>query len=242
MAALQILERGDITPENMSGSWAGAMGHTQFIPTTFNAYAVDFDGDGKRDIWGNIADALGSTAHYLKVSKWRFGETWGYEVETPPGFNYRLASKSIVKTLQQWQDAGVRRVRGQPYPRSTDRASLYAPAGAKGPAFLILNNFRSILRYNTADAYALAVGHLSDRIRGFDPFDKPWPFEDKLLAEEERLELQRLLAAKGYDIGDIDGVIGSRTESAVRDYQKAKGLPVDGFPTLKLLERLRAEG
>jgi membrane-bound lytic murein transglycosylase B len=241
LGALQILERGDVAPQDMMGSWAGAMGHTQFIPTTYNAYAVDFTGDGKRDIWTTTADALASTANYLRVSKWRTGETWGYEVELPSGFNYRLANNKTTKTLAQWQSLGVKRVRGLEFPRPSDHARLYAPAGAKGPAFLTLNNFRSILRYNVAPAYALAVGHLSDRIRGYPPFEQSWPTDAVPLQEAERFELQRLLTARGYAIGDIDGVIGSKTEAAVRDYQRAKGLPVDGFPSVKLLERLRQE-
>lgn len=242
IAALEILERGDVAPDRMMGSWAGAMGHTQFIPTTYNAHAVDFDGDGRRDIWDTIADALASTANYLRVSKWRFGETWGYEVVLPPGFNHGSVNKKTVKTLAQWQALGIKRVRGLEFPRPDDGATFMAPAGANGPAFLLVNNFRSILRYNTAPAYALAVGHLSDRIRGFGPFEQSWPFDDKLLVEQERIELQRLLAAKGYEIGEIDGVVGLKTETAVREFQRAKGLPVDGFPTFKLLERLRADG
>lgn len=241
LAALQILENGDIEPQNMMGSWAGAMGQTQFIPTTYDAYAVDFTGDGKRDIWRSIPDALASTANYLRVSKWKFGQTWGYEVEMPRGFNRKLANNKTIKTIAQWQALGVKRVRGQQFPRSSDRAALYAPAGPNGPAFLTLNNFRSILRYNVAPAYALAVGYLSDRIRGFPPFVQSWPTDAVPLQEKERFELQNLLAARGYEIGEIDGVIGSKTEAAVRDYQRSNGLPEDGFPSVQLLQRLRKE-
>ena len=241
LAALRILQRGDITPSRMTGSWAGAMGHTQFIPTTYNAYAVDFDGDGKRDIWGNIPDALASTANYLRVSKWRKGETWGYEVVLPKGFEYGLAGRKRVKTLAEWRRLGVKRVRGRVFPRPDDRASLILPTGARGPAFLILNNFRSILRYNNATAYALAVGHLSDRIRGFSGFVRAWPKDAKPLARAEREELQRLLTAKGFSTGGADGILGSRSREAIRAYQRARGLVADGFPSQKLLKQLRQE-
>ena len=242
LAALKILQQGDITAAKMTGSWAGAMGHTQFIPTTYRAHAVDFDGDGKRDIWNNIPDALASAANYLRVSKWRTGETWGYEVAVPRGFNYALSGTKTVKTLRQWQRLGLKRIRGQRFPRPGDRASLIVPAGARGPAFLVLNNFRSILRYNNATAYALAVGHLSDRIRGFPAFVRPWPSDDRPLARDQREELQRRLSAKGYATGGVDGVLGRQTRAAVRAYQRAVGLPVDGYPSLKLLERLRRDG
>ncbi len=177
LASLKILQRGDITPEKMLGSWAGAMGHTQFIPTTYNAYAVDFDGDGKRDIWHSVPDALGSTANYLRVSKWNNGKTWGYEVKLPKGFNYKLASnrKKLKKTIEKWEKLGIKRANGKPFPRMKDIAYLRLSSGKKGPAFLILPNFRSILRYNNSFAYALSVGHLADRLRGGDKFITPWP-------------------------------------------------------------------
>ena len=242
LAALQILQRGDVTPARMTGSWAGAMGHTQFIPTTYNAYAVDYTGDGRRDIWGSIADALASTGNYLKVSKWRPGETWGYEVRLPRGFNYALSGRKTVKTLAQWRALGVMRAKGRTFPRPDDRASIILPAGAKGPAFAMLNNFRSILRYNNATSYALAVGHLADRIRnpGATGFSKPWPKAYLPLARSQRYELQRLLTAKGFLRGKIDGILGSGTRAAVRAYQRSSGLTVDGYPSvvvLKLLQR-----
>src|SRR5665648_462598 len=175
VSALKILQRGDIGFEAMNGSWAGAMGHTQFIPTTYSAYAVDHDGDGRRDIWGTIPDALGSTAAYLKVSKWIPGQTWGYEVKLPKGLNPNKISEKTYKTLSQWEKLGIVRVNGKPFPRSSDKATLFAPEGTNGPAFLVLNNFRSILRYNQATSYALAVGHLADRLAGYGPFVVPWP-------------------------------------------------------------------
>jgi len=241
IAALRILERGDTTPERMTGSWAGAMGHTQFIPTTYLGNAVDYDGDGKRDIWDTLPDALASTANYLKRSKWQMGQTWGYEVVLPKRFNRRLASLKRVKTIAQWRKLGLKRVRDKPFPRTGDRASLVLPAGVKGPAFLIVQNFRSIMRYNAATKYALAVGHLSDRIRGYPAFARDWPDGVRPLNSDQRRELQKMLIARGFAIGDIDGVIGSKTREAVRTVQRQKGLKADGFPSLKLLQSMRKD-
>ena len=240
-SALKILQRGDISFEVMNGSWAGAMGHTQFIPTTYSAYAVDHDGDGKRDIWGNVPDALASTASYLKVSNWRAGETWGYEVRLPKGFDPKKVGEKTLKPVAAWQKLGIVRVNGEAFSRQTDRASLFAPEGTRGPAFLLLNNFRSLLRYNQANSYALAVGHLSDRIRGGGRFVQPWPTDENRLSLEQRTELQQLLSARGLLEGDPDGVIGPATLEAVRGYQRAKSLPVDGFPSQTILKLLRSE-
>jgi len=240
-SALKILQRGDITLEAMNGSWAGAMGHTQFIPTTYTAYAVDYDGDGKRDIWGTIPDALASTASYLKVSKWQSGAAWGYEVKIPKGFNPKRYGEKTQKSLAEWQKLGVVRVNGEPYPRPADKAAMFAPEGTNGPVFLTLNNFRSILRYNQANSYALAVGHLSDRLKGGGPFVHPWPSDENHLSLDQRKELQQLLIARGLMEGDPDGVIGPLTLEAVKTFQRNKGLPVDGFPTLTVLKALRAE-
>ncbi|MEM8744011.1 MAG: lytic murein transglycosylase [Pseudomonadota bacterium] len=244
IAALQILERGDISPAKMTGSWAGAMGHTQFIPTTYNAHAVDFDGDRRRNIWESRADALASTANYLKVSKWRPGETWGYEVYLPKNFNHALTGRKNVKTLAQWGELGVRRAKGKAFPRPGDRASIILPAGSKGPAFAVINNFKSILRYNNAIAYGLAVGHLADRIR--DPssggFSRPWPEDYLPLARSERYKLQQLLAARGFLRGEADGILGSQTRAAVRAYQRANGMAVDGYPSVVVLKHLQRGG
>jgi membrane-bound lytic murein transglycosylase B len=240
-SALKILQRGDVSYEAMNGSWAGAMGHTQFIPTTYSAYAVDHDGDGKRDIWGNIPDALASTASYLKVSNWRAGETWGYEVTLPKGFNPKAVSESTSRSLGEWQKAGIVRVNGEPFPRLTDKASLFAPEGTRGPAFLVLNNFRSILRYNVAKSYALAVGHLSDRLKGYGPFVHPWPTDETHLSFDQRMELQQHLIALGLLEGEPDGVVGRGTLEAIKTYQRSKKLGVDGYPSLTLLKMLRSE-
>ena len=239
LAALQILQQGDTTPARMTGSWAGAMGHTQFIPTTYQAHSVDFNGDGRRDIWTTIPDALASTANYLKASGWRAGDTWGYEVELPSGFNYALADEATQRPISEWMQRGVQRVQGRAFPRPDDRAMLMLPAGARGPAFLVTPNFRAILRYNNATAYALAVGHLADRIRGGAAFVRAWPRNDRQLASGERQELQHLLLRMGYDAGNLDGKLGAKTRAAIRAYQSSAGMPADGYPTAPLLERLR---
>jgi membrane-bound lytic murein transglycosylase B len=242
ISALKILQRGDVTLEAMNGSWAGAMGHTQFIPTTYTAYAVDQDGDGKRDIWGTIPDALASTAHYLKVSGWKPGETWGYEVRLPRGFNPKKISERTVRPIAVWEKAGIVRANGAPFPRPGDKASLYSPEGAQGPSFLVLNNFRAILHYNVAKSYALAVGHLSDRLKGYGPFVQSWPTDETHLSLDQRKELQQLLVARGLLEGEPDGVIGPATLEAVKTYQRSKKMPVDGFPTLTILKALRSGG
>ena len=242
ITALKILQRGDISVEAMNGSWAGAMGHTQFIPTTYQAYAVDYDGDGKRNIWADVPDALASTASYLKHSNWQAGQTWGYEVTLPKGLNPKKYSERTLKSLGEWQKLGVRRVNSEAFPRPGDKAGLYAPAGTAGPVFLVLNNFRSILRYNNATSYALGVGHLADRLKGYGPFVHPWPTDENHLSLDQRVELQKLLVAKGLLVGDADGIIGPATLEAVKTFQRGKGMPVDGFPSRTILEMLRKEG
>jgi len=239
IAALKIIQRGDISLEQFKGSWAGAMGHTQFIPVTYNHYAVDFTGDGKRDIWNSVSDALASTANYLKRAGWQTGKTWGYEVQVPKGYDYYRSGRGIKKTIRQWQRYGIKRVNGRQFPRPDDVAELIVPAGANGPAFLMLKNFRVIMRYNVSVSYALAVGHLGDRLLGYGPFVKPWPKSDKKLKYVEQKELQRLLARKGYKIGKIDGKIGKSTKRALRAFQRRSGLPADGYPSYAVLQRLR---
>jgi membrane-bound lytic murein transglycosylase B len=195
VAALKILQRGDVSLSNMTGSWAGAMGHTQFIPTTYEGYAVDYDGDGRRDIWNSPADALASAANYLNKVGWQTGKTWGYEVALPRGFDGGLARKA--RSLSAWRKLGVRRMSGGGFPRPGDQATLFLPAGTRGPAFLMLQNFRVLKRYNNADAYALAVGHLADRLKGYGPVRGTWPESEMELDQGARAEVQRLLAARG---------------------------------------------
>ncbi|MBB4302900.1 membrane-bound lytic murein transglycosylase B [Rhodobium orientis] len=239
VAALKILERGDVSPRHMTGSWAGAMGHTQFIPTTFEAYAVDMDGDGRRNIWTSIPDALGSTAAYLNRSGWVSGKTWGYEVDLPRGFNFALADGHGKRSIAEWQALGVTRVLGRVFPRPDDEAYLLMPAGARGPAFLMLKNFRVIKRYNNADAYALAVGHLADKLMGAGSLAASWPREEKPLTHSQTRELQALLNRLGYGAGSVDGKLGPKTRAAIRDYQKRIGMPPDGYANTRLLSNLK---
>lgn len=239
LAALEILNHGDVKPDRLRGSWAGAFGATQFMPTSFKRHAVDFDRDGRRDVVDSVPDILASTANILKKSGWRPGETWGYEVVVPPGFDYRLADRSRQMTVRQWERLGIRRVKGKEFPRPGDRAVLLVPAGARGPGFLMLENFRVIMKYNPAEVYALAIGHLADRLRGGDPFVQSWPREERALSREERLELQQRLASLGFDVGDTDGRLGARTRAAVRAYQARAGMTADGFPSSAVLNRLR---
>lgn len=241
IAALRMMERGAVPDGPMLGSWAGAMGHTQLIPVNYLKFAVDFNGDGKRDIWSPV-EALASSANFLSRQGWDTGKTWGYEVSLPrrvgKGYEGRRRSRSLAK----WAALGVKRVNGGAFPRPGDRAYLYLPMGTKGPAFLLLDNFRTIMRYNAAHTYALSVGHLADRIRGGDAFVTPWPDGARALTEDERFEIQKRLIVRGHEIGDVDGVLGSKTRSAIRALQKEKGVEVDGFPTPKILEMLRADG
>ncbi len=237
IAALRILQAGDTTPERMQGSWAGAMGHTQFIPTSYLAYAVDFRGDGRRDIWSDDpTDALASAANYLARHGWTRGQPWGVEVRLPQGFDMRLAGSR--RTAGEWRAAGLRTAAGGAVP-DQGAAALLFPAGARGPALLVFDNFRVIKRYNNADSYAIAVGHLADRLRGAGPFRADWPRDDRPLTAGERREMQRLLNARGLDTGGVDGRIGPMTLAAVRSWQAQAGLVPDGYVSLDLLNRLR---
>src|SRR6266545_857715 len=240
LSALEILSRGDVRADHLMGSWAGAFGPTQFMPTSFKKYAVDFDGDGRRDVVDSAPDLIASTANNLKKDGWASGQTWGYEVVVPQGFNYLLADRSRVHTLREWERAGVRRVGGKAFPRGEDKAYLLVPAGAQGPAFLMLQNFRVIMKYNPAEAYALAIGHLGDRLRGGEPFVQPWPRHERVLSRPERYELQQLLAQQGYDIGEPDGRLGPKSRNALRAFQAAAGIVPDGFASATILNRLRA--
>lgn len=239
IAALQILQSGDVAPRNMTGSWAGAMGHTQFIPTSYLSYAVDFTGDGKRDIWSeNPADALASTAAYLSRFGWRKGQPWGVEVRLPKNFDYSLSNRKIRKNPSDWARYGVTDMNGRPVP-DYGAASVLLPAGGRGAAFLIFDNFAVIERYNTADAYVIGVGHLSDRIKGKPTIQGDWPRGDRALTFRERKEMQQRLTRKGFDTKGIDGKIGPMTIAAVRAYQRSQGLPADGYASLSLLKHLR---
>jgi membrane-bound lytic murein transglycosylase B len=239
VAALQIVQAGDVAPSRMTGSWAGAMGHTQFIPTSYLAYAVDFRGDGKRDIWSDDpTDALASTAAYLKRFGWTKGQPWGVEVQLPRGFDYSQTGERIKKSPDDWAAMGVRDTKGARVPNHGP-ASILLPAGAQGAAFMIFDNFHVIERYNTADAYVIGVGHLSDRIGGAGPLKSGWPRDDRNLRFAEKQEMQRLLTAKGFNTQGVDGIIGPNTIQAVRRFQSSQGLTPDGYPSYDILKRLR---
>ncbi len=240
LATLEILHRGDVRPEQLKGSWAGAFGPTQFMPTSFKRFAVDFDGDGRRDVVASIADMIASTANNLKKDGWVNGATWGYEVAVPKNFNYMLADRAHQSTLQEWEQRGVHRVGGQPFPRPGERGYLLVPAGVQGPSFLMLHNFRVLMRYNPAEAYALAIGHLADRFRNGAPIVQPWPRHEPVLSRLERRELQELLLRKGFDGGQPTGRLGPKTRAALRNYQASIGIVPDGFASAAILARLRA--
>lgn len=236
IAALRILQNGDVTPQNMTGSWAGAMGHTQFMPTSYEAYAVDITGDGRRDIWtDDPSDALASTAAYFRRFNWRKGQPWGVEVLLPQGFDF---GQTGSRSPAAWGQLGVRGVDGQMVPNHGD-ARLITPTGAGGPAFLIFANYTTISRYNNAQAYIIGVGHLSDRIRGMGPLQVAFPPGERPLNRAERVELQQRLTDAGFSTQGIDGRIGPNSQAAIRAYQRSIGVPTDGFASVALLERLR---
>ncbi|KAF1011488.1 MAG: Membrane-bound lytic murein transglycosylase B [Pseudomonas fluorescens] len=241
LAALQIIQHGDISADQMRGSWAGAMGQTQFIPTTYNTHAVDFDGDGRRDIWNSPTDALASTAHYLQSSGWQKGQPWGFEVQQlPQNFDYALADGNVRKPVAEWLRLGIQLPPGASVPANANQlsAALLLPAGYRGPAFLVLDNFRAILKYNNSSSYALAVGLLSERFTGGGSIRGTWPKDELPLSRSQRIELQTLLSARGYDAGNPDGIIGANTRKAIRAAQQSFGWPADGYPTVKLLQAL----
>ena len=239
IAALKIVQNGDVTPNKMTGSWAGAMGHTQFIPTSYLAYAVDFNGDGKRDIWSDDpADALASTAAYLAKSGWKKDEPWGIEIKLPPNYDYSVSGDRIKKPVAEWQALGVRTIKGADLP-DHGVASVLLPAGVKGAYFLIFSNFQAIEQYNTADAYVIGIGHLADRLKGGQAIQASWPLGDRALLVGERIEMQERLTRAGFDPGGVDGKIGPNTIAAVKAFQKAQGLVPDGYPNLDILTRLR---
>ncbi|WP_296371599.1 lytic murein transglycosylase [Yoonia sp.] len=239
VAALGILQNGDVAPRNMTGSWAGAMGHTQFIPTSYEAYAVDFTGNGRRDIWSDDpSDALASTAAYLRRFGWQQGQPWGVEVRLPRGFDFEQTGRAVKRTPAAWTQQGVRGVDGQPVPNYGE-ASLITPTGAGGPAFLVFRNYEVIGRYNNAEAYIIGVGHLGDRIRGMGPFQTAFPAGERGLLRAERVELQQRLTAAGFSTQGVDGQIGPNSRAAIKAFQRSRGMVPDGYASVSLLERLR---
>ncbi len=239
IAALKILQLGDATPATLRGSWAGAMGHTQFMPSSWHAFAVDFTADGKRDIWDDDpTDALASTAAYLAGKGWVKGAPWGAEITLPPGFNYDLTTERVKIPVADWQAMGVRLADGGDLP-DHGPASVLLPGGHRGAAFLIFQNFHVIETYNTADAYVIAVGHLADRLRGAGPILTPWPRDERALSFEERVALQKRLTSAGFDTGGVDAKMGPKTVAAIKTFQKARGMVPDGFPSLSVLQALQ---
>ena len=238
MAALQIIEKGDIDHRRMIGSWAGAMGQTQFLPSSFLASAVDADGDGRRDIWGSMADVTASTANFLARAGWQAGQPWGVEVRLPDGFDPGRADDTLRQSASQWSAEGLRRMDGGALPPMTDAAVLL-PAGARGPAFLVGPNFRAILRYNNSVSYALAVGLLAQALEGGAPVQAAWPRDVRPLSRSQLLVLQTALNERGFDAGTPDGMMGPATRDGLRRYQRSIGAPADGYPSLDLLQRLR---
>lgn len=254
LATLRILQRGDAVPERLKGSWAGAFGQTQFMPSTFERLAVDFDGDGRRDVIDNVPDALASTANFLRQARWQSGLPWGFEVRLPQGFNSAGEGRRNKRSLALWSSRGVQRVDGSPLlanggsqsgnltpaTLSADTtAGLLLPAGPRGPAFLVTRNFDAFYSYNAAESYGLAIAHLADRLGGSGGFVTPWPTDDPGLSRAERRELQMLLARHGHDIGEIDGRLGERSRAAIKAEQEKLGQKPTGRGGLKLLVALR---
>ena len=241
LATLKLLHGGDLRDPGITGSWAGAFGHTQFMPTTYARIAVDGDGDGRRDLVNSVPDALASTANYLKQAGWQSGRPWGYEVKLPAAFDTSLAGRTSRRPLSDWVARGVVRVDGSAIAPSDARSAILLPAGKAGPAFLVFRNYDAIYSYNAAESYALAIATLADRLRGGSGLATPWPTDDPGLSRAQRRELQTLLLARGHAIGEVDGMIGTATRRAIRDEQQRLGLqPADGRAGTRILEALRA--
>jgi lytic murein transglycosylase len=236
MATLKIIDRGDVPAEKLNGSWAGAFGQTQFMPSTFLRLAVDFNGDGRRDIVDSAPDALASTANYLAKAGWRSGLAWGFEVKLPPGYSGPSGRKA-KQSMSFWAARGLTRIDGRPLGQGD--AGLLLPAGPEGPAFLVTHNFDVVYSYNAAESYTLAACVLADRLAGGPGIVTPWPTDDPGLSRAGRRELQTLLARHGYDVGEPDGAIGTKTKEAIADFEGKNGLPVNGRASQKVLEALR---
>ena len=238
IAVLRIIDQGDMTAD-VQGSWAGAMGQSQFMPSTFQRYAVDLDGDGRRNLWTSLADVFGSSANFLSSVGWQKDRTWGREVTLPKGFNVELSGLHIRKHLTEWQGMGIRKAGGGKLPAVDIEASLLLPAGYLGPAFLVYTNYRKIMIWNRSINYALAVGYLSDRIVGRGKIKAKRSPDLAPLSRNQVLEIQRTLNAKGFSVGSPDGVIGPMSRSAIKLFQKSAKLPPDGFASHALLKILR---
>ncbi|MBI3705842.1 MAG: lytic murein transglycosylase [Rhizobiales bacterium] len=233
LVAMRIMQDNKFVREQMVSSWAGAMGQSQFMPSNVIDYAIDFSGDGKSDLWNNVPDVLGSTGNYLKKWKWRHGLPWGFEVSMPNGFDYMKSHANYA----DWAKLGLRRVDGKPFPK-TGEGILFFPAGAKGPAFIVTENYPVLIEYNNSDAYAIAVGHLADRMQGGAPIKAAWPMDDRPLTRDARVALQKKLAALGYKVNEFEGHVDFDLRDNIRAEQKKFGMLPDGNPTTALLEKL----
>lgn len=244
-ATMRILQRGDLTEDQLKGSWAGAFGHTQFMPSTYERLAVDFDGDGRRDLVSSTVDALASTANFLNKAGWQAGMPWGFEVKVPQGMLIDGEGRRSKKALSSWSARGVTRIDGSPLVQgalsSSTSAGLMAPAGVNGPVFLVFKNFDAIYSYNAAESYGLAIAHLSDRLKGARPFATSWPTDDPGTSRAERREIQQFLINRGYDIGAVDGLIGDKTRVAIRQEQTRLGLNPTGRAGQQILRAFRQE-
>lgn len=244
-ATMRILQRGDLTEDQLKGSWAGAFGHTQFMPSTYERLAVDFDGDGRRDLVSSTVDALASTANFLNKAGWQAGMPWGFEVKVPQGISIDGEGRRSKKALSSWSARGVTRIDGSPLVQgalsSSTSAGLMAPAGVNGPVFLVFKNFDAIYSYNAAESYGLAIAHLSDRLKGARPFATSWPTDDPGTSRAERREIQQFLINRGYDIGAVDGLIGDKTRVAIRQEQTRLGLNPSGRAGQQILRAFRQE-
>jgi lytic murein transglycosylase len=231
IALVKILSKGDAKREDLIAGWAGAMGHTQFMPSTYISHAQDFDGNGKKDVWKSEADALASAANYLKASGYRLNQPWGTEVAVPAGFDFSVAN-GTEHPLSYWVNLGVTPVGGGAFvTNGADASELWLPAGAEGPKLLLFKNFKVFRTYNRADSYALAIGLAADRIAGRPALVTPWPTHLKPLRVEDIRRMQAALNARGFDAGTVDGIAGRRTKTALQSFQKSKGVPADGYPT-----------
>ena len=239
LTALKIIDAGHISVEDMSGSWAGAMGQCQFMPSTFERYAVDGDNDGRIDIWNSLPDIFASSANFLSRSGWKSEERWGREIILPENFDFTQSGTGIRKTVSEWNAMGIKRADGSALGNASLEGSVVLPAGANGPAFLTYNNFRTTMIWNRSTFYAISVGHLADRFVGDGPIQH-WPETDeRALSRSEVIEMQEILNAMGIDVGTPDGIMGSRTRASIRTFQEESGLPTDGYASYELLSMMR---
>jgi lytic murein transglycosylase len=238
MATLKIVQDGDIDPASLRGSWAGAFGHTQFMPSTFQRLAVDGDGDGRRDVVNSVPDAVASTANFLKKAGWDNSLPWGYEVRLPESFNAKLAGRKAKRPLSSWAAMGVTRIDGRPL-AGNYQAGILIPAGVNGPAFVVTKNFDAVYSYNAAESYGLAIALLGDRLKGQPGIRTAWPTDDPPLSRAQRKELQSLLLSRGYDVGEPDGKVGAKTREAIKDVERQLGMEQRGRPGAKVLQALR---